>query len=390
MLSAVYLSLLEVSLLILSATLARSFTIKYNLPQVMGELAIGMILSPYLIGGMINSFIGIKLFTINNDLLLFSEFAVVLLIFSTGLESGLSALRSSGVYGALGALFGAILPFIIGGLILSYYVKTSVAFLMGAALGATSLAIASSLIRESSIKGKSVDFMISAGAFDDVISLIILSIVIEMSGTQAIYIGHLIERVAYYVISWLVIFVVSVIIIPRIFNRVNEKYSFELSLVFIFGLTVIMTALGFSPIIAAYIAGVAMAESNKVDVLRKYTDGLLELFGSIFFVTIGVETNLATLSSFGLYLTGLLTGIAILFKMIGVYPFAYLFTKRFRSSLSISLGMIPRGELGLIIASVGFSYGILSTVEFSSIVLMSLLTSIVGAMLFKKYYHYLI
>ncbi|MDP8003464.1 MAG: cation:proton antiporter [Caldisphaera sp.] len=389
MISEIYLSLLEISILILFATLARSITIKYKLPQVLGELIVGLIISPYLFGGIINGIIKINLFSINDYLLLFSDFSVILLIFSAGLESGISTIRSTGIWGAMGATFGALVPFIAGSFILLFFVKSSVAFVMGAALGATSLAIASSLIKESNLKGKGVDFILTAGAFDDVVSLILLSIAIALANLKEINIFYIIRSTSFYIVAWIIIFLVSVILIPRIFNRLLDKYAFELSLVVLFGLTIIMTALGFSPIIAAYIVGVSIAESNKSHILRKNTDTLLELFGSIFFVTIGAETNLINITLLGVILTLLLTLVAAIFKIVGIYPFAYLTTKNHKSSLSISLAMIPRGEIGLAVASIGLSYGLLNNDEFASIVLMALLTSIIGAILFKKTYIYL-
>ncbi len=389
MLSEVVIALLEISLLVLFATLMESVAIKYRFPKVVGELLVGILLSPFLIGGFINRIININLFSINNYLLLFSEFSVILLVYSTGLESGVSSLKASGIWGIMGAIFGATIPFIFGSILIRFFVPFNSAIIIGSALGATSLAVASSLIKEANLKGNGVDFILTAGAYDDVVSLIILSVALAISSLGSINYENILRSIFFYSIAWIIIFATSVFIIPKIFNIIKEKYVFEVSLVTIFGLTAIMTTLGFSPIIAAYIAGVSMAASNKATLLRENTNTLLTLFGSIFFVTIGAEVNIIGLSFFGLILSLLITAIAIIFKILGIYPFAYLTTKNHKSSLAISIGMVPRGEIGLAVANIGLSYSIIDNVEFSSIVIMSLLTSIIGALMFGKIYHYI-
>ncbi|MGC8573055.1 MAG: cation:proton antiporter [Caldisphaera sp.] len=389
MLSEVLIALLEISLIMLFAALMGSISVKYRFPKVVGELLIGILISPFLIGGFINKIININLFSINNYVLLFSEFSVILLIYSSGLESGILSLKSSGIWGIMGAIFGATVPFIFGTFLLKFFVAFNVAIIMGSALGATSLAVVSSLIKELNLKGKGIDFILTAGAFDDVVSLIILSVALAISTLGGFSYAHIIRIVFFYSIAWGIIFATSVFIIPKIFNKINDKYAFEASLVTIFGLTAIMTTLGFSPIIAAYIAGVSMAESKKVTILRKNIDALLSIFGSIFFVVIGLEVNLINLSFLGVFLSLYLTAIAIVFKIFGIYPFAFITTKNHKSSFAISTGMIPRGEIGLVVANVGLTYSILNNVEFSSIVLMSLLTSIIGALIFNNIYHYI-
>ncbi|AFZ70441.1 Kef-type K+ transport system, membrane component [Caldisphaera lagunensis DSM 15908] len=390
MLSEVILALLEISLLVLFAALMGSVAIRFKFPKVVGDLLIGIILSPFLIGGFINKIIDVNLFSINNYLLLFSEFSVILLIYSIGLESGVSALRSSGISGIMGAIFGATIPFIFGAILIRFFVSFSAALIIGSALGATSLAVASSLIKETNLKGNGVNFILTAGSFDDVVSLIILSVAIAMSTLKTISYADILRTIFFYGIAWFIIFATSVFIIPKIFNNIiKEKYVFEGSLVIIFALTAIMTTLGFSPIIAAYIAGVAMAESNKAAKLRENTNALLALFGSIFFVTMGAQVNLIKLSYFGLIFSLFITAIAIIFKILGIYPFSYLATRSHKSSLAISIGMIPRGEIGLAVANIGLTYSIINDVEFSSIVIMSLLTTILGALIFGKIYHYI-
>ena len=173
-------------------------------------------------------------------------------------------------------------------------------------------------------------------------------------------------------------------IIPRLANRLGPNYVEEFPFVVLFGLTVVMTALGFSPVISAFIAGVALAESTKREEVLKISGTLLSIFGSIFFVVVGLQVNIAEISLGVVELSLELTAVAVLFKVLGVLPFAYLGLKNWRSSIAVAVGMTPRGETGLVVASLGESLGAINRGEFSALVLMAILTTLLGATMFRR------
>jgi hypothetical protein len=121
MLSEILTALLELSLIMLFAALMGSISVKYRFPKVVGELIIGIIISPFLIGGFINKIININLFSINNYVLLFSEFSVILMIYSSGLESGILSLKSSGIWGNIGSYLWSTIPFIFGNIFIKIF-----------------------------------------------------------------------------------------------------------------------------------------------------------------------------------------------------------------------------------------------------------------------------
>ena len=182
---------------------------------------------------------------------------------------------------------------------------------------------------------------------------------------------------------WLIIFGVSIFIVPIIVNRTNEKYIDELSFVVLFGLVVLMVYLGYSPIIAAFVAGVALANTSKSPRVKEMNNVLLGIFGSIFFVVIGAEVNLKLLSFDALIISLELTAVASVFKWLGVFPFAYLYLRNVKMANAIAAAMIPRGETGLIIASIGLSLNVLNQIEFEGIVFMSLFTTLIGSVIFR-------
>lgn len=337
-----------------------------------------------MLGGFINRALGLGLITINNYVLLFSEFAVIMLIFSAGLQQGISGLLRAGVWSFLGAAFGAILPFVGISYVLVSGLGLAKAMFVGAAAAATSLAAASGIATELGLKGRPMDFLLAAGAIDDVISLIIFSVAMGYA-TGSASTSSLLRIALYYVVAWIIITGISVAVLPRIINGLSERYSYSFSLLSLFGLTTAMVSLGFSPIIAAYITGLSLSSSSRRGELERLASGLSSLFGPLFFVIAGAEVNLLVAGLGSLELALVLTALAAALKFTGVVPFAYLTSKNRDGAISSSLGMIPRGEMGLAIAVTGLEAGFIGEYIYTSIVLMALLTTIIGAILFSWY-----
>jgi len=380
----VTLAFFEVSLLIFLAEAVRSFLGKYGIPLLIGEIATGVMLSPYTLGGEVNRVLGISIFSLNPYVLFLAEFSMILLIFASGLEHGTSSLRSAGVMGFLGATTGALLPFLVTLILYWSSLGLIPTLVIGTAMGATSLAAVASILREMNLQGKASNYLMAASSSDDVVDLILLSVVLASIGSAELSALMVVRTVAFYLVAWAIIFFVSVLIIPRLANRLGPNYVEEFPFVVLFGLTAVMTALGFSPVISAFIAGVALAESTKREEVLKISGTLLSIFGSIFFVVVGLQVNIAEISLGVVELSLELTAVAVLFKVLGVLPFAYLGLKNWRSSIAVAVGMTPRGETGLVVASLGESLGAINQGEFSALVLMAILTTLLGATMFRR------
>jgi len=380
----VTLAFFEVSLLIFLAEAVRSFLGKYGIPLLIGEIATGVMLSPYTLGGEVNRVLGISIFSLNPYVLFLAEFSMILLIFASGLEHGTSSLRSAGVMGFLGATTGALLPFLVTLILYWSSLGLIPTLVIGTAMGATSLAAVASILREMNLQGKASNYLMAASSSDDVVDLILLSVVLASIGSAGLSTLMVVRTVAFYLVAWAITFFVSVLIIPRLANRLGPNYVEEFPFVVLFGLTAVMTALGFSPVISAFIAGVALAESTKREEVLKISGTLLSIFGSIFFVVVGLQVNIAEISLGVVELSLELTAVAVLFKVLGVLPFAYLGLKNWRSSIAVAVGMTPRGETGLVVASLGESLGAINQGEFSALVLMAILTTLLGATMFRR------
>ena len=153
---------------------------------------------------------------------------------------------------------------------------------------------------------------------------------------------------------------------------------------FLFVLVAVVVALGFSAVIGAFVAGLAVAESLVADRTRELTEVLLLFFGSLFFVVVGVQFDVHDLVVPALLVAGLgLAGLAALGKVVGVYGFARARLRDPASGRAVAVGMVPRGEIGLVVGAIGITSGLFGQTELGAIVLMALVTTLVGSWAFR-------
>ncbi|AHC50862.1 sodium:proton antiporter [Sulfolobus acidocaldarius SUSAZ] len=381
----IYVALLELFSLLALAQGGRLLLRKYFIPALVAEIIVGIVFSPYALGGIINSILQVSLFSINNYIVLFANFSVILLIFAAGLSHGFKNLRSSGFLGFLAATLGAVIPTYLVFVVFSIVYDPQVALLMGAASAATSLAATVSIVDEYKLYRENFSrLLISAAAIDDVVALIILSTVVELITLGSLPFVQTTLKVLELSLAWIVIFFVAVFLIPKILTVVRDEIVDNISLVILFVLVLIMLVVGFSPIIAAFIAGVAIAESVKSKRVNGFTETLISIFGPLFFVYVGMETPFYIFFNLNDLLLGLLLSfLAIVGKIFGILPVAYFYTKNLKQSIITAVGMIPRGEIGLVVATVGLSGNVLDVSQYSQIVIMALITTFLGSYIFS-------
>jgi Kef-type K+ transport system membrane component KefB len=380
-----YYALLEVFIFLAVAELLHSFAQKAGLPTVVSDLLLGMVLSGFAVGGLLNSFVGVSIFVINSYVLIFADFSVILLLFAAGLGGGFSGLRRAGGPAVLAALAGDLVPFALVFGIFSRVYPLNAALLLGVAGAATSSAVVASLVRSGGLTGtRGGQFLMNVAALDDVVALLLLSAVLTIVGGQFDIIavtGGLVESVA----AWVVLLLASVLILPRLLKVPRLREAQGMPFLFLFVLVVVVVSLGFSAVIGAFIAGLAVAESLVASRTRQLTDVLLVLFGSLFFVVTGAQFDFHQILSIGVVALALLiAGLAAVGKVAGVYPFARWRLGSGAGTNAVAIGMIPRAEIGLIVGSIGFTGGILNQSMLGEILLMSIVTTLVGAVLFRR------
>ena len=378
-------ALLEIFIFLAGAEAIRFRLGRIGVPQIVGEVLLGMLLAPAALGGVLNALVGTPLFNVNVILLAFSDFSVILLIFAAGLEGGVSGLRTAGLWALVGAIAGNLLPFFVTYVVFSHLFPSTMALLLAVAAGSTSTAVTASLIRNEKLGGSSgAKYLLSTTAMDDVVGLVLLSVILSLVGGQFNLI-RVTGSVALDILVWVGVLVGSVLVIPRVFRAMGPRETYNLPFLILFILAAVVTAVGFSTVVGAYIAGLAIAESVVASRTRQTLDVLVSVFGSLFFVVIGFEFDVHLLLNPLVWGAGILLAlIAVGGKVLAIYPVALHRFRRRSEAVMIAVGMIPRGEIGLIVGAIGISLGVLNQEGLGAILLMCLITTGLGGFLFHS------
>jgi Kef-type K+ transport system membrane component KefB len=332
-----------------------------------------------------------------NSILLFSSLGVILLLFMVGLESNIHEMKEVGGSASSVALLGVIAPFILG------YVSTILLFpggtdpnvpiFIGATLCATSIGITARVFKDMNKLGLSeAKIVLGAAVLDDVLGLIVLAIVtgIVTSGTVEVSTIGLIFLKA-------IAFLGAVVFFGLKFLKKNVAFFARLDqsnvkLLYPFGLLMILAWLadliGLATIVGAFAAGLIIEEEHFFADHESRREGhsvesiiapIEGIFAPVFFVLMGMQVDVGTFADLNVLLIGLiLTVVAIIGKVV-----APLLIKKGNDKLIIGFGMIPRGEVGLIFASIGKSIGVLDNRLFSIIIIVVILTTLVTPPLLK-------
>ena len=324
---------------------------------------------------------------------LLSELGVIILLFEIGLESDLKELIRVGPIAAVVAVVGVVAPFVAGTVGLIYIFGTPVipAVFAGAALTATSIGITAKVLAElGQLSSEEGQIIIGAAVLDDILGIVVLAVVASLVKTGEIQISNII----YLVISAAVFLIGSILlgrlVSPLIVGLVNQmKTRGEVlltGLVFAFILSYIATVINLEGILGAFAAGLILAETDKRKDLEEQIIPVADFFVPIFFVCVGAKTDLSVLNPTvpsnreGLIIATFLILVAILGKVIT--GFTVLGNPNL-NKLAIGVGMIPRGEVGLVFAGVGSASGALSEATEAAIIVMVIATTFIAPPLLR-------
>lgn len=371
--------LLDLALILLFANIGGYISKRLKQPAVLGEILTGLVIGPSVLN-LIHS---------SGTITHMAEIGVILLMFIAGLETDVSDLKASSKCSAYIALGGVLLPMLLGIgtiLLLKPDADFNQALFVGVILTATSVSITVEALRElNKLRTKQGIGILGAAVIDDVAGIIILTLIAgTASPAQANNLFVVIFKIAGF-------FLLS-IILGIVFSRLLTKYSEIVSrdnrvltyaLIFCFLLAFIAEELGVAAIIGAYFTGVLFSTTpHRNRVSHEIQRIAYSLFTPIFFINIGLNVELRGLS--GVYLLGIaLVFAAVIGKVIGCGIGARLSNFNIRESLQVGIGMIPRGEVGLIVANLGLKLGIVENNIFATIVLIVLVTTIITPPLLK-------
>jgi Kef-type K+ transport system membrane component KefB len=364
--------------MLIAAKLLGEVAERVKQPAVVGELIAGLILGPSLLGLVDPT---------SPSIHLLAETGVVILLFSIGLETQLKQLMRVGITSTLVAVIGVALPFMGGFLACKLLGLTQhQSIVMGAALTATSVGITARVLGDlGTLQRPESQVILGAAVIDDVIGLIILAVVSQAVAGSVISLGSIAATtlfafgflaVALLVGSWLARPLMSAL---ERWTRTEVVAITALAIAFLFG--VAADAVGSAPIVGAFAAGLALAGTPQAKLVSSGIRTVGAFFVPIFFVTVGAAIDAQSfLEPRTLLIGGVLLAIAIAGKVvagIGAWTF-----KGHR--LLIGVGMVPRGEVGLIFAQVGLTLAVLDGPLYSAIALVVFVTTFLAPPLLKR------
>jgi Kef-type K+ transport system membrane component KefB len=314
-----------------------------------------------------------------------AELGVIILLFEIGLESDLRELQKVGYQAAIVACVGVAAPFALGtaGLMVLFHVPTIPAIFAGAALTATSIGITSKVLSEiGQLKSAEGQIIVGAAVIDDVLGIIVLAVVASLAKTGEVDVMNVI-----YLIASATGFLLGAIFLGKFFNTsfvaIADKLQTRGNLVipaltFAFLMAFFANVIHLEAILGAFAAGLVLDETDKRKELDRQIMPIADILVPIFFVTVGAKADLGVLNPAvpanreGLVIALFLLSVAILGKLITGWT---TFGQAKLNKLAIGIGMIPRGEVGLVFAGIGSASGVLSKPLEAAIIIMVIATT---------------
>ena len=322
-----------------------------------------------------------------------SELGVIILLFEIGLESNLKQLMAVGIQATVVACVGVAVPFALGtaGLMIIFGVPAVPAIFAGAALTATSIGITSKVLSEiGQLNSREGQIIIGAAVIDDILGIIVLAVVASLAKT-----GKVDALNVVYLIISSTVFLLGAILLGRFFNEWFDTISDKLktrgnllipALSFAFILSYIGAAIHLEAILGSFAAGLILDETDKRKELERQVQPIADMLVPIFFVSVGARTDFSVLNPAiptnreGLVQAVFLIAIAIFGKVVTGFT---VFGLDKINRLAIGVGMIPRGEVGLIFAAVGSTSGALSKPTEAAIIMMVIVTTFLAPPLLR-------
>ena len=350
---------------------------RLKLPGVVGEIAAGCVIGPSLLG-----WITPEQTATGTPLDVLAEIGVVLLLFSVGLETRLEDLKKVGKVAFLVGVLGVLVPFGMGSIWAhGNGFDWDKSLFVAAAFVATSAGITARVLQElNALQRVESKVILGAAVIDDILAMLLLGVVVSMQGGGGFNLSHLLL-----VLAGAIGFIAVVGLGGAQVMRWNSSWlekplaphsPLMIVLALCLGLAYLSTLFGLAAIIGAFLAGMIASETRQQHTLEKQTMPLLALLTPFFFVVTGSKIDLHELANTdALLMLAAVTAIAIVSKLAGGWLGSLSLGKH--SATIIGFGMVPRGEVGVVIASLGLAAGVFNNRIYAIIVAMSLLTAMV-------------
>lgn len=378
-----YRFLLDIAIILAATKALGLFSKKVSLPPVVGALLAGILLGPAVF----------HVISPSDSISKLAEVGVIVLMFEAGLETDIHELKKSGVASFVIALLGVLIP-LLGGFVVGEFYQKDIMHnvFIGVVLTATSVSITVETLQDmGKLKGKVGTTILGAAIIDDILGIIMLSIITSLGGegTNNAILPTLGKMLLFFVIA-----ILGGILVHYFFKWLATRQEEHRRRIPVFAfafclfLSFISELFGIADITGAYIAGVVLCGLTEAKyILSKVEVVSYMLITPIFFANIGLDIQVSKMTSNMLIFTGIITLVAILSKVIGCGLGAKLCRYTGKEGLQIGVGMVCRGEVALIVANKGLKVGLMKEEFFAPIVIMVIVTTLLTPILLKMVFH---
>lgn len=384
--------IISVCVLLFAAKLMAELFVRIRLPIVLGELLAGMIVGPFAIGAFI-MFQGEHLVVLTEEVKILGEIGAIVILFMAGLEmTPKEFIRGGKASFTVGAL-GVVVPFFVGFFIFQFFgFDAFQAMLVATALTATSIAISVQVLSEfGKLKTPEARLIIGAAVIDDILAIAVLSVVTSVggAGVDSIEITEVVFTIFKVLAFFAAMAIAAIFLVPRLVNSDRWKASGSIEGIVtasFFGAAGVAAWIGLSPILGSFVVGMALSTTKVFERVEHYIGKLGLIFAPLFFAIIGAQVDFRGINSEVLLIGVLIIGVGVFSKLAGCGLPAWIFLRNKAQSKRVGIAMISRGEVGLIVAGVGLSSGVLMPNIYTTIVIMVAVTSLITPIWLKLEY----
>ena len=374
-------TLLALLVMLVAAKLMAELFERLRQPATVGEILAGVIIGPGALALVAPT-------EVTNTL---AEIGVIFLLFTVGLETKPASVFRVGTTAALVAILGIIVPFAGGWALMRVWGATNVeALFIGTAMVATSVGITARVLSGMGLLStRTARIILGAAVIDDILGLLVLAVVSSVAAGEVDYLEIATTAVLAVTFTAFIVLIGSRVITriaPRIENLRLQDSTFVFGLVLCLGLSVAVSFIGVAGLIGAFLAGMAMAEATEGNhEMHRQTAGVTEFLVPFFLVNIGMQLDLSVFrdsSVIALSLAVTLVAVATKFVACGVGAINFGWLRAGR----IGMGMVPRGEVGIVVAQIGLTLGVVTDQLYAVVLFMAVATTLIAPPFLKLLY----
>ncbi len=369
--------LLDLAIILIVAKVAAEVSDRLAIPAVIGEILAGVLIGNSVLG-LVNT---------NEILYVLSEFGVIILLLQVGLETDVFELKNVGRASLIVGVIGVVAPMVLGigtGFLFGNEIMPSL--FLGAALTATSIGITARVFGDlRALATVEARIVLGAAVADDVLGLIILTVITRIVERGSVGIGTIVSTTALAIVFLVITSTIGLTIFPALFSRIAKlsKSSATIPVVAIgitLGFAVLADAANLAPIIGAFVAGFSLRRIAAHERVERDVNSLGQIFIPIFFLNIGINTDISSMANAKvLGIATALSAVAIFGKLISSVGASGVRVDK----LAIGFGMLPRGEVGLIFATIGLRTGVLDDDLYGALLVVVLVTTLIAPPLLR-------